>query len=161
MLGASWAVLGPPWGALGPSWGHSWRLLGPLWAPEYRKRRNRPNPSKTYGKSMFLASEGALGGPVAALLGRLGGFLGPLGALLGRLESILGRLEAILSRLEAFLDPQVAEGAQISDSHSFVSKKKRLGPRRGAGHPGRRMWRGPWGGLGGRHNNVTQYNMWQ
>ena len=59
---------------------------------------------------MFLASEGALEGPVAAFLGRLGGFLGPLGALLGRPESILGRLEAILSRLEAFLDPEAADG---------------------------------------------------
>ena len=95
---------------------------------------------------MFLASEGALGGPVAALLGRLGGFLGPLGALLGRLESILGRLEAILSRLEAFLDPQVAEGAQISDFHLFFDV---FGPQKGALHPGRRKWRGPWGGLGG------------
>ena len=62
-----------------------------------------------------MASEGALGGPVRALLGPLGGFLGPLGAFLGRLESILGRLEVILSRLEALLDPQEAEGAQIID----------------------------------------------
>ena len=89
LLGSSWAVLGASSTVLGASSGYlgallgrlgallegsgavlgpSWRLLGPSWAPESRKRRAREHLQTRCKTSMLLASGGALGSPLGALL---------------------------------------------------------------------------------------------
>ena len=127
---ASWGPLGGPgrfldrlrrfggasWGLLGASWGP----LGASWAVGMPKRREGPNPSKTFVKLTILASRGALGGPLGGLLGRLGGLFGRLGALLGlswgplgpswgHLGGLLGDLGAILGASWAVLSRRNAE----------------------------------------------------
>ena len=85
---------------------------GPLRA---EKSENAKIFEKPIGNHKFLASGGALWGPLGALLGRLWGLMGPLGTILGRLGAILGRLGPPWGHLEALLESQEAQEAEFVD----------------------------------------------
>ena len=102
LLGRLRGILPPFWAVLGnldailarlggilEAMGRCWGPLGASWAVGELKRRKCPNPSTTYGKTMFLPFGGPLGGTLRALRGRFGGLLGHVEAMLSLLRSIL------------------------------------------------------------------------
>ena len=101
------------------------------------------------------ALSGVLLGPSWTFLGASWALLGPSWAVLGPSWAALRPSWAVL---KPSWSPRRPKRPNLLICHRFLYV---FGPQKGPSTLGRRMWRSAGGGVGGRHNNVTQHNMWQ